>query len=85
MNDLKNNEIRITVTAMLNGDQYDSVDVFPEYGNDIPQDGRCEEVAAVMSAAIAMALRGMGAHFFDAITIIGTAINAAYAEEDTKA
>lgn len=81
MNDLKNNEIRIIVTAVLNGEHYDRVDVFAECGDDFPQEERNAEVVAIMSTAAAGELRDSGAPIGIAESIMHFAIQHAYAQE----
>ena len=82
MNDLKNNEIRITVTTKFDGEHYDSIDVYAEFDDDFPKEERNAEVVAIMSAAAAGALRDSGAQIGIAESIMHFAIQHAYAQED---
>lgn len=85
MNDLKNNEIRITVITKFDGEHYDSIDAFAEFDDDFPQERRNAEVVAIMSAAAAGALRDSGAPIGIAESIMHFAIQHAYAQKDIKA
>ena len=82
---LKNNEIRVTVSAMVVGDQYESVDAVAEYGDGIPLERRVEDVVAITSMAAAGVLRDSGASRYTAANILQYALDNAYAKEDDNA
>ena len=85
MNDLRNNEIRVTVSAMAVGEQYESVDAVAEYGDSIPLERRVEDVVAITSMAAAGVLRDSGIPHHMAANILRFVLDNAYAKEDDDA
>lgn len=82
---LKNNEIRVTVSALAGGEQYETVDAVAEYGAGIPLEGRVEDVVAITSMAAAGVLRDSGIPHHMTANILRVALDNAYAKEDDDA
>lgn len=76
---LKNNEIRVTVSAMSVGEQYESVDVVAEYGDGIPMEELAREIVMITAAAAAITLNAVGVSYHLATNILKHALDNAYA------